>query len=255
MKRRIGVFTVLLSCSLALFACSAKQETNGQATTTTDSPSSTSNTETKQTEVEPVKELKSVETMKKETQEFWESLKNVDAPKLNESVQTWDEYYAKPDYPNRLSALNFTSSSFEGKSVVTSFSIAPHSATAGYDTIMSLQDGIAIAKNLLPKGYDQKEETFSILYLDAPALLTYQVEYVANGSVPKESEHFYLVFTYNNLGITSVSMSKEKRGYNQPEMGGKYTYLKPDLVGDEAALKNLTEVQSKQDVKQEYIVQ
>ncbi len=170
-KRKTGVFTVLLSCSLALLACSAKQETSGQAaadTTATDSPSNASNTETEQTEVDPVKELKSVEARKRENQKLWEALKNVDAPKVNEPVQVWEGYYAKLGLSSRA-ALQFTSSSeitltyHEGRNdlgnekeepFVASFGIAPHRTTAGYDTTMSLQDALAITQNLLPKGYD-----------------------------------------------------------------------------------------------------
>ncbi len=78
---------------------------------------------------------------------------------------------------------------------------------------------------------------------------------MANGSAPKGSEYLYLVVTYTNLRVNSASIGREKRGYNQPEMEGKYTYIKPDLAKDEAALRNLTEIQSKQDIKPEYIVQ
>ncbi|MFP3126264.1 hypothetical protein OH784_26885 [Ectobacillus funiculus] len=275
MKRRIGVFTVLLLCSLALFACSVKQETNGQAiedtkdTSGMESSSNTSNKGTEQTEMDPVEELKLVESEKREIYRSWEVLKNVDAPKVNEPVQVWEEYYAKLGLSNRV-VSQFTSSSeknltyVEGKNdprneqeelFVSSFSISPHSVEPGYDTIMSLQDALAIVKNLIPEGYEQKEERFSILYQDPPSLLTYQVEYVANESAPKGSESLYLVIHYNNLGVSSASIGREKSSYNQPEMEGKYTYLKPDLINDEAALKSLTEVKSQQDIKPEYIEQ
>ncbi|WP_242223006.1 hypothetical protein [Bacillus cereus group sp. BfR-BA-01380] len=255
MKIIIGIFSVLLTCLLTISACSTEKKTSEQSKTS----ANTSKTEKEQPE------LKLVAKTKKEIEEFWKAIKDVDAPKLNEPTKVWEEYYAKLGLSSRISSqINPSSqetlSYFEGKNeqeqrYVASVNISPHSTTPEDNTILRLQEGIAIAKNFLPKGYTQKEETFSILYQDSPSLLTYQVEYVANGSVPKGAESLYLVICYNNLGVSSASIGREKKGYNQPEMEGKYAYLKPDLIKDEAALKNLIEVQSKQDIKPEYIVQ
>jgi len=258
LNKKVGLFTVLLSSSIALYACSAEKETKSTA----DKPAAVT---TENVSNESSTEKQSIEEMKAETQGFWEAVKNVDAPKLNDSLQVWGEYYAQKGLSSRIASQVTTSSPTiltyqegkddQGEYYIKSFSLAPHNVNTGYDTTMSFQDALSIAKNLIPKGYEQKEETFSVLYQDPPSLLRYQVEYVATGSVPKGSEHLYLVITYNNLGTNSVSTSTLKSEYSMPEAQGKYTYLKPDLINDEAALKNLTEVQSKQDIKPEYIVQ